>query len=304
MGDRILEVKDVTKKIKGRLIIKGLDFYVESGKVFGFLGPNGAGKTMTLRMIVGLIRPTSGDIKICGHSISKEFVQAMSNVGCIIENPEMYEYMSGLENLTFLGAMEKGITKERIEEVVSLVGLTNRIQDKVGTYSLGMKQRLGIAQALLKRPRLLILDEPTNGLDPAGINEFRKLITKLAHEENMTIFVSSHLLSEVEMICDEVVIIQKGRIVRKLEVKELLNEQSITWQVHNRDKAISILQERWSIQPTAIEENSFRTYVEESLIEEINSVFFQEGVGIKYVHKHQKSLEELFLQITEGDEIA
>ncbi|WP_425448857.1 ABC transporter ATP-binding protein [Dethiothermospora halolimnae] len=300
----ILEVKGLTKKIRGNPIIKGLDFTVESGKVFGFLGPNGAGKTTTLRMIVGLIRPTSGDVKICGSSILKNYVKAMSNVGCIIENPEMYDYMSGLDNLLFLAAMEKGITKRRIKEVVDLVGLKNRIKDKVSTYSLGMKQRLGIAQALLKKPKLLILDEPTNGLDPSGINEFRKLIKKLAYEEGMTVFVSSHLLSEIEMMCDQVVIIQKGLIVKKANVRDLLSEKSVTWEIEDVDKGLKILKEKWDIESIIVEGNRINTYIDDDLIKDINRTFFKENVGVKYVYNQQKSLEELFLEITEGDEIA
>ena len=217
----VLELENISKTIKGRKIVKDINLTLGAAEVFGFLGPNGAGKTTTIRMIVGLIKPTLGHVRICGYDVSREFVKAMSNVGCIIESPEMYKYLTGLDNLFQYAAMDKRVTKDRIKEVIRLVGLENRVSDKVSTYSLGMRQRLGIAQALLCRPRLLILDEPTNGLDPSGITEFRKLIRRLAEDQGMTVFVSSHLLSEVQLMCDSVAIIKQGSIVNKLQSKIL-----------------------------------------------------------------------------------
>ncbi|MDW7678536.1 MAG: ABC transporter ATP-binding protein, partial [Bacillota bacterium] len=240
--DTVLALNGVTKNIRGKAIIKGINFTVKKGQIYGFLGPNGAGKTMTLRMIVGLIRPTAGDIQICGHSITKSFVKAMANVGCIIENPELYEYMTGYNNLLLLSRMEAGIDEERIREVVALVGMERRIHDKVSTYSLGMKQRLGIAQALMKQPQLLILDEPTNGLDPAGIKEFRQLVKSLAADHGMTILISSHLLSEIQMMCDEVAIILHGTIIKTAKVDTLALDQKVIWQANQMNQAPRILQ--------------------------------------------------------------
>ena len=168
---RVVEIQNVSKVIKGKTIIDSLSFEVNRGEVFGFLGPNGAGKTTTIRMIVGLIGMTSGDIKISGYSVKNDFEKAVRHVGAIVENPEMYKFLSGYENLVHFARMSKGIKKEKIDEAVQLVGLTDRIHDKVKTYSLGMRQRLGLAQSLLHDPKVLILDEPTNGLDPAGIRE-------------------------------------------------------------------------------------------------------------------------------------
>ncbi|KIL44508.1 ABC transporter ATP-binding protein [Jeotgalibacillus soli] len=209
----VVQLQNVTKKIKGRTIIDHVSFDVYGGEVFGFLGPNGAGKTTTIRMIVGLMSLTEGDVLIEGKSIKTDFEGAIQHVGAIVENPEMYQFLSGYKNLVHFARMYKGITNEKINEVIKLVGLEKRIHDKVKTYSLGMRQRLGIAQSLLHDPKVLILDEPTNGLDPAGIREIRDYIRRLAKERDMAVIVSSHLLSEMEMMCDRIGIIQAGKLV-------------------------------------------------------------------------------------------
>lgn len=301
--DTVLSLKNVSKKIKGRPIIKDISFEVKKGQIYGFLGPNGAGKTMTLRMIVGLIRPTSGTVEICGHNTRKDFVRAMSNVGCIIENPELYEYLSGSDNLELLRKMEPDISASRIDEVVELVGLSHRIHDKVGTYSLGMKQRLGIAQALMKKPELLILDEPTNGLDPAGIKEFRSLVKSLSKEQGMTIFVSSHLLSEIQMICDEVAIILHGMIIMTSKVEALSAGQKITWNVTNVAKAIKLLVDDFGIEAVKDTEETLSAFTDDFRIMEINSAMMSSDIGIKYVSRQQKSLEDLFMELTGGETI-
>ena len=209
----IVQLKDVTKKIGGKTLIDKVSFDVYGGEVFGFLGPNGAGKTTTIRMMVGLTKITDGDVIIEGKSIQKDFEDAVQHVGAIVENPEMYKFLSGYKNLVHFARMYKGISKEKIDEVVKLVGLEKRIHEKVKTYSLGMRQRLGIAQSLLHDPKVLILDEPTNGLDPAGIREIRAYIRRLAKERGMAVIVSSHLLSEMELMCDRVGIIQNGKLL-------------------------------------------------------------------------------------------
>src|SRR5690606_36103405 len=191
-----------------------------AGEVFGLLGPNGAGKTTSIRMMVGLMKLSEGQIRICGKNVQTHFEEAMLNVGAIVENPEMYKYMSGYDNLIHYARMMSNITKQRINEVIGLVGLEARIHDKVKTYSLGMRQRLGVAQALLHKPKLLILDEPTNGLDPAGIRELRDYLRQLAKDEQIAVIVSSHLLSEMELMCDRVAIIQNGKL---LDMKQLKN---------------------------------------------------------------------------------
>ncbi|KAF0819315.1 Efflux ABC transporter, ATP-binding protein [Bacillus sp. ZZV12-4809] len=182
--DTLVEIQDVTKVINGRTIIDSVSFEVKKGEVFGFLGPNGAGKTTTIRMLVGLISITSGDIKVLGSSIKTDFEKAVSHIGAIVENPEMYKFLTGYQNLVHYARMSKGVTKKKIDETVELVGLADRIHDKVRTYSLGMRQRLGLAQCLLHDPQILILDEPTNGLDPAGIREIRDHLRLLARERD------------------------------------------------------------------------------------------------------------------------
>lgn len=242
--ESIVELKNVTKVIKGRTIIDDISFQVYKGEVFGFLGPNGAGKTTTIRMIVGLMGITSGDIIIGGSSIKTQFEDAVRHVGAIVENPEMYKFLTGYQNLIHYARMAKGITKEKIAEVVELVGLSDRIHDKVKTYSLGMRQRLGLAQCLLHDPEVLILDEPTNGLDPAGIREIRDYVRLLAREKNMAVIVSSHLLSEMEMMCDRIGIIQNGQLIDVQQVKEFIqgNETFHELEVIPSETALSIVQ--------------------------------------------------------------
>ncbi|MFG6150521.1 ABC transporter ATP-binding protein [Halobacillus sp. B23F22_1] len=224
MTGSVMELKNLKKTMKGKPIIKGLNFSIHSGEVFGFLGPNGAGKTTTIRMMAGLMKMSEGDVYIKGHSVKTNFKEAIQHVGAIVENPEMYPFMSGRKNLVHYSRMVSGITKERIDEVVKLVGLENRINEKVSKYSLGMRQRLGIAQALLHKPSILILDEPTNGLDPSGIREIRAYIRRLASEDGVAVIVSSHILSEMELMCDRIGIIKNGELISIQSVDDALEE--------------------------------------------------------------------------------
>ena len=218
MAKFVLEVDNLTKVFKNRVAVDNVSFEIIKGEIFGLIGPNGAGKTTIIRMLTGLAEPTSGEIYIDGISLKKHFEKAIAKLGGIIETPELYSYMTGMENLKFFASLYPNITKEKIDEIVKLVGMEKRIYDKVRTYSLGMKQRIGIAQALLHDPKLLILDEPTNGLDPNGIKDMRKFLIGLARKKNISILVSSHILSEMEQLCDTVAIIDGGKI---LEVKTL-----------------------------------------------------------------------------------
>ncbi|OBR97113.1 putative ABC transporter ATP-binding protein YxlF [Clostridium ragsdalei P11] len=303
MRDEVLLLDNVTKTIKGRQIVKGISFSMKQGEVMGFLGPNGAGKSTTLRMIVGLSKPTSGKIDICGYSITKNYVKAMSNVGCIIEGPDLYNYMSGIDNLKMLASMSRDVTEKDIINVVDLVGLKNRIRDKVSTYSLGMKQRLGIAQALMHNPKLLILDEPTNGLDPSGISELRNLVKQLADEKNISVLVSSHIISEIELMCDKVTIIKNGETVLKsADVDKLLNNQGVFWVLSDNEKGRKILEENWKVKGNVVEER-LEANVSLEKLQEINSYFVEQGLMIKYVDNKNKTLEDLFLNLTEGNQI-
>lgn len=216
-----LEVAGLTRRYSGKPVVDDLDLSVAPGDIYGFLGPNGAGKTTTMRMILGLIRRDAGSVSIFGES---DPVAARAQIGGIVEGPRFYPYLSGAENLRIFAAYSGGATEARITELLELVRLGDRREDRVATYSLGMKQRLGIAQALLSRPRLLLLDEPTNGLDPAGMREVRGLIGRLREEEGLTVFVSSHLLWEIQELCTRVGIIQDGRKVAEGETADLLQD--------------------------------------------------------------------------------
>lgn len=296
----VLLLDNVSKRIKNKEIVKGISFSITEGEVLGFLGPNGAGKSTTLRMIVGLSSPTSGKILIDNHDITKDYVNAMSQVGCIIEGPDMYNYLSGLENLKMLGSMNKNVTSYDINKAIQLVGMQNRINDKVSTYSLGMKQRLGLAQALIHKPKLLILDEPTNGLDPSGINEFRNIIKNLAKKENIAVLISSHLISEVELMCDKVAIVKNGTLIKYSKVSELINEQEVFFVLNNNEKGLEFLKNNWNIDGF-LKDGRIEAKVDLSKLEEINLSLITEGLKIKFVNTRHKTLEDLFLSLTEED---
>jgi ABC-2 type transport system ATP-binding protein len=297
-----LSVHNLKKVIGKKEIIKGISFELKEGEVFGFLGPNGAGKTTTIRMVVGLIKPTSGSIKIGGYNIEENFEEAMKHLGCIVENPELYPYLSGYDNLLHFANMLEGIGKERISEVTKLVGLKERIHDRVKTYSLGMRQRLGIAQALLGRPKVLILDEPTNGLDPAGIREMREFIRFLAEEEGLSVLVSSHLLSEIQLLCDRVAIISRGTVIKTDSVHNLLsNRERVVWRFHPIEEAKQVLRSVTTIEER--EDGSISTEYDELKVAEWNKMLVEEGISVTEMNRKMPVLEDLFLELTGGDSI-
>ena len=301
--ETVLQVQNVSKVIKGKTLVDNISFSVNQGEVFGFLGPNGAGKTTTIRMLVGLISPSSGEIKIGGYNISTEFKDAMRQVGCIVENPELYSYLTGYQNLVQFGRMLGTVDERRIEEVVKMVHLDERIHEKVKNYSLGMKQRLGIAQALLGAPKLLILDEPTNGLDPAGIRELREFIHSLVKEQNISVFISSHLLSEIQMICDRVGIIHKGKIVRVSSVEELVNTaaEQVEWNVSPIEKAKRLLNTFDELKELTLIDDKIVCRMPLTLIKYATKKLVSEGVDINSVRPLTVTLEDLFMQMTGGD---
>lgn len=298
--DVTVRLQNVTKKIKNKTIIDDLSFDVYGGEVFGFLGPNGAGKTTTIRMIVGLMKLTEGDIFICGHSVKTDFEKAISNVGAIVENPELYKYLTGYDNLKHYARMSNGCSKERIEEVIELVGLKQRIHEKVKTYSLGMRQRLGLAQALLHKPKVLILDEPTNGLDPQGIREIRDYMKRLAQAEGMTVIVSSHLLSEMEMMCDRFGIIQHGKLVDIQKVHGAADElnKKISIVVQPIKKALKIIEEAHPNCSPEMVANTLQMVVDPDDIPAIIKELVVNECAIYKVENVTVSLEEKFLQLT------
>ncbi|GGH74010.1 ABC-2 type transport system ATP-binding protein [Pullulanibacillus pueri] len=305
MTQPAIQLQHVKKKIGSKTIIKDLSFDIYPGEVFGFLGPNGAGKTTTIRMIVGLMKMSEGDILIFGKSIKKHYKEAIKPVGAIVENPELYKHLSGYLNLIHYARMVNGVTKKRIDEVVELVGLKQRIHEKVKTYSLGMRQRLGLAQALLHSPKILILDEPTNGLDPAGIREIRQYIRRLAAEEGLAVIVSSHLLSEMELMCDRLGIIQNGQLVGVHTVGEFVgndHEVMVRFAVDPIDRAFAILSEHYQASPQK-EGNQLLHPMNHEDIPELIETLVQNNIKIYGVHAESKTLEEKFLEVTGGEKI-
>ena len=301
----ILELKNVNKIINNKTLVENLSFEINKGEIFGFLGPNGAGKTTTIKMITGLYSITKGDIYIDGNNVKKQFEKALENVGAIIENPEMYGYLSGRDNLNIFARMHCNISKERVDEVVSLVKLTNRINDKVNKYSLGMRQRLGVAQALLHKPKLLILDEPTNGLDPMGIKELRETLRELARKEGLAVLVSSHLLSEMELMCDRFGIIDSGKLIgiktiEDIKKNESENRKSYLLDVGDKDKSLKIIKNEYSEITIDIKENGIEIKCSKEELSKINKLLINNDIDVFGVSIISKTLEQEFMDVTKG----
>ncbi|MUG86706.1 ATP-binding cassette domain-containing protein [Paenibacillus timonensis] len=296
----VVRMRDVSKRIGSKTLIDRLTLDIPRGQVYGFLGPNGAGKTTTIRMMVGLMSISEGDILIEGASIKDRFEEAISHVGAIVENPEMYKFLTGYQNLLHYARMSPGVTKQRIWEAVERVGMQNRIHDKVKTYSLGMRQRLGVAQAILHRPKLLVLDEPTNGLDPQGIRELRDYLRVLAREEGTTVFVSSHLLSEMELMCDTVAVIQQGRLV---DVKSLHPEAG---EGLERETAFEVSDPRRAAELVGagrIEGSQLIVSADREAAAGINTKLVMAGIDVYAIQAVTRSLEDQFLELTGGKDI-
>jgi len=298
----VLEVNNVYKSLSRREIIKGISFDVKEGEIFGFLGANGAGKTTTIRMLVGLIKPDKGNIRIMGYDIQKNLVKALKQVGSIVEYPDMYNDLTGRENLIIFSRMYGNVSKERIEEIIELIGLKDRIDDKVKKYSLGMKQRLGLGQALLPNPKLLILDEPTNGFDPLGIIEFRNIIKNLARENNTAIFISSHILAEIEQVCDRVAFIDKG-IIKSIEYTNKLknNEEydKVELIVKDQAKGAELLGKLEYVKTIDILDNKILLSIEKGAFSRLIFDLGKNNIEVESINKLQQNLEGRFMQIVE-----
>ena len=312
-----IKLEHVNKYFGAKQILHDVTFETYTGEVFGFLGPNGAGKTTTIKMIVGLLKIDEGSISICGHDVEKDFTSAMAEVGGIVENPECYKYMTGMQNLKQYARMRKGVTEKDIEEAIELVGLKNRINEKVSKYSLGMRQRLGLAQALLHHPHVLILDEPTNGLDPAGIKHLRDILKNIAHNKNVCVLVSSHLMSEMELMCDRVGIIANGKVLDVKSMNDFLSamdteQTTYIYHVENCDGLKELLDTSFAdITYSSLGNQSFSLTIpsaeHEKQIAPINQFLFQHGVSIITVFaKEVTSLEDAFIELTKngGSQIA
>jgi ABC-2 type transport system ATP-binding protein len=300
-GSAALEASHLTKVIGDRTIVDDISFALQPGEVFGFLGPNGAGKTTTIRMLVGLIKPTRGTVTVCGYDIRRDFEKALRCIGCIVENPDLYRFMTGRENLEHFARMLR-VASSEIERVAGLVNLDHRLDQRVGTYSLGMRQRLGIAQAMLGNPRVLILDEPANGLDPAGIREIRELIRGLAADRGMAVFVSSHLLAEIELTADRVAIIHKGQILRSGTVRELISKQRVMeFRVGDVERGAAILRDR-GVELT-IADDTLLAAIEEAEAPPLIAALAQSGIDVFHARPRVQSLEEMFLEATGGESV-
>ncbi|MDQ0416430.1 ABC-2 type transport system ATP-binding protein [Croceifilum oryzae] len=299
----VLRVDNLTKQIGGKTIVNQLHMQVNEGEVYGFLGPNGAGKTTTIRMIVGLIQATQGSVCICGHDIRTDREQAMKCVGAIVENPETYSYLSGYKNLIHYARLAGIPNKEkRIQEVVEFVKLTDRIHDKVKIYSLGMRQRLGLAQALLGKPKLLILDEPTNGLDPEGIREFRGLVRQLA-DQGTAVFVSSHILKEMEAICDRIAIIKNSRIITEQNVAKVLEGQGHKVRIKvDEVKQVEHLLQQNQFSYQVLDHHTMEIKMDESDFSEFIRFLVLQNINLRSIETVKDSLEELFFNFTADEE--
>jgi len=300
----VLKVQDLCKNYSGKEILKNISFEVNEGDVFGFLGPNGSGKTTTIRSVLGLIKKNSGQVIINNYDMDKDFIKGIKEVGAVVETPKFHEYLSGYDNLKLIANLHKELSKSDIEKVLKDVGMWKKSKAKVKTYSLGMKQRLGIAMALLNNPRLVILDEPTNGLDPQGIKEIRDLIIDLAKNKNITFFISTHLLAEVEQICNKVVIIENGKTLIEGNMDNLLNQDrdKVELICMNTGLAEQIIEKTEYARVESVNNESMMISIEKNRQEELNRQLYDRGICIKYVIPRNQSLEDYFISVTKGGE--
>ena len=291
----IVETHSLTKRFgSGVLAVDSVDMSVRRGEVYGFLGPNGAGKTTTLRVLVGLIRPTSGTATVAG--LAPGDPKGLARIGSLIESPGFYPYLSGRENLRVVADLAS-VNQKRVDEVLDIVELASRAGRKFGTYSTGMKQRLGVAAALLKDPQLLILDEPTNGLDPQGMAEMRKLIKEIGQGDR-TVLLSSHLLGEVEQICDRVGVISNGKLVKQSTVQELLGEEGVLVRAQPMEQAQAVLAATFGADVISRQDGALHLKTKPSNSVEINRLLVTAGVGVSELRSFERSLEEVFFQLT------
>lgn len=304
-NEKVIEVNGLTKKFGNLIAVDNLELNVFRGDVFGFLGPNGAGKSTTIRMLLSLIKPTSGTIKIFGLPLKSNRREILKKVGAIVEKPDFYLYLSAYKNLEILGKISGAdISKKKIMEMLELVGLASRYKSKVKTFSHGMKQRLGIAQALLHDPELIILDEPTTGLDPQGMKEIRDLIVYLSKSKGKTIFLSSHILREVELIATRMIIINKGKTLVEGSVEDLLNSSkvNVTFEVDDIEKAVNVINlTTWKENIKSKEKNLITLEMNNNEIAALNKYLVENNVNVSAVIP-VRSLEDYFLKITEGSE--
>lgn len=299
---KVLECNNLKKQVKNKIIVQDISFSVNKGDIVGLLGPNGAGKTTIIKLILGLIKISEGSIFINGYNIEKDFVKAIDKVGAIVESPDLYMYLSGYDNLKITANNYKDISKDRILEVAKIVGLDNRIKDKVSTYSLGMRQRLGIAEAIINNPELLILDEPTNGLDIEGTIEMRNLIKSLSNQ-GIAILISSHNLTEIDNLCNRIIAIKNGKMVTDETIdkfKQISNESSYIFELNNVDNLDKILQ---NYKFEKIDKNKIRVYISKENVSEITQKLLANNYQVYLVQEEQITSEEAFMKKVGGNKI-
>lgn len=296
----ILKVTNLNKKFGKKEVLKSVSFEVNEGDILAFIGPNGAGKTTTIKCILGLQRLTKGNITINGYDIKKDFVKAINKVGCIVESPDVYMYLTGYENLKLQASLYPNVKEESLVNIIRLVGLENRIDDKVSKYSLGMRERLGIAISLVNNPNLLILDEPTNGLDPEGIKELRELLLKLS-KSGIGILISSHNLSELESFCNKVCIISKGKIIEESSINKIkeIDENKYIIKLDDSNKVKKLLNKNDRI----IDKNHIEVIKDEKEISEFIKELVKMDISIYEVKKEVLTLEEAFINRAGGKKI-
>jgi ABC-2 type transport system ATP-binding protein len=293
-----VEVTALTKRYGDTLAVDRVHLTVLPGEVYGFLGPNGAGKTTTLRILTGLIAPTSGTVRVLGGMPGQ--AQVLARTGSMIESPAFYPYLSGLDNLRLLAEYAE-VPRARIQEVLQLVDLADRARDRFSAYSLGMKQRLGVAAALLKDPELVILDEPTNGLDPAGMRDMRRLIRELG-SDGRTVLLSSHLLGEVQQICDRVGIISEGRMVAEHDVEELRGQQELVIRAKPMSDARTVLHGVVGADAVHLYDDTLRVKVPPERAAEVNRALVEAGVAVSELRITERALEDVFFELTASGE--
>ena len=292
---KILKCENLKKQVKNKIIVENISFSMDRGDVVGFIGPNGAGKTTTIKLILGLIKLTEGKVYIDGYDIQKNFIKAMEKVGAIVETPDLYMYLNGYDNLKLTANNYKSITKKRINEVIKMVGLENRIKDKVSTYSLGMRQRLGIAEAIINNPELLILDEPTNGLDVEGTIEIRNLIKELS-KEGIAILISSHNLTEIDNLCNRIIVIKNGRIITNDTIdnfKTFSNETTYVLELDHLDNLDQvILNYKYEI----VSKNKIRVYISKEEMAKLMESLIKNKYQIYSMQEEKLTSEQAFMK--------
>lgn len=298
----MLELLNINKSFGPHTILQDINLQISRGEIFGFLGPNGSGKTTTIRIVLGLIRPDKGTVHINGYNIKTHFYQAISGVGAVVETPKFYTQLTGFQNISLIANLHPDVPQKRVHEVLELVGLAKHSQNKVATYSLGMKQRLGIARALINDPKLIFLDEPMNGLDPQGMFELRELIVDMAKNKNKTFFITSHLLHEIEQVSDKIAVIQAGKIIEQGRVADLLGKKTeeINIFTDSAEKAYQLIKNLDYVQNVKVVENGLWVQINKGYAGKLNKILVNNDIVIEYIIPRKHSLEDYYLELTSG----